>query len=248
MRALGSSDYFDLQHHGCTPVSCGLLLPPDLTLEDWAVVGRALGRQQHALQWRIGDWWNHPGHAYGDRLALVTEDDWTGPAYSTCTNAASVCDKFESSRRRELLTFCHHAEVAHLPPHFADELLDWCEEPLAATGKPRSIRALREEKNRRLAQMAPRTFGSVESEKVAVALTIAPRYEPGSEYALLPLPASPRHEPEVQEQLGEGAPCLPGQSSSSGPSCDTQRRGYRLMRRRRCSWRRSIRPSSFWGD
>ena len=141
---------------------------------------------------------------------LVSEDDWTGPAYSTCTNAASVAARFESSRRRELLTFSHHTEVAHLPPHFADELLAWCEEPLATTGKPRSIRALREEKNRRLAQMAPRTFGSVESEKVAVALTIAPPYEPGSEYALLPLPASPSHEPEVQEQLGEGAPLPAG--------------------------------------
>jgi len=79
MPAHESSDYFDLQHHGCMPVSCGLLLPPDLTLENWAAVGRALGRQQHAVQWRIGDWWNHPGHAYGDRLTLVTEDDWTGP-------------------------------------------------------------------------------------------------------------------------------------------------------------------------
>ena len=115
MHARGSSDYFDLQHHGCMPVSCGLLLPPDLTLEDWAAVGLALGRQQHALQWRIGDWWNHPRHAYGDRLAVVTGDDWTGPAYSTCANAGSVCRKFESSRRREVLTFTHHAEVAHLP-------------------------------------------------------------------------------------------------------------------------------------
>jgi hypothetical protein len=95
--ARGSSDYA-LQHLRCTPLSCGLLLPPDLTRDDWAAVGRALARQQHALQWRIGDWWNHPGHAYGDRMATVTVDDWMGPSYSTCANAGSVCDKFESSR------------------------------------------------------------------------------------------------------------------------------------------------------
>jgi hypothetical protein len=150
-----------------------------------------LGRQQHALQWRIGDWWNHPGHAYGDRLARVTEDDWAGPTYSTCTNAASVADRFETSRRRELLTFSHHVEVAHLAPHFADELLDWCEEPIQITGKPRSVRALQEEKNQRLAEMVPPTFSSSEPAK-SVALTIVPAPEPEtSEYAVLPLPAVP---------------------------------------------------------
>lgn len=203
MHARGSSDYFDLQRHGCTPVPCGLLLPPDLTLEDWAVVGRALGRQEHALQWRIGDWWNHPGHAYGARLAVVSEPDWPGPAYSTCTNVASVAGQFESSRRRELLTFSHHAEVMHLPPHLADEMLDWCEEPLAATSKPRSVRALREEKNRRVALLAPRTSGSNEpARSVALRIVRAPEPE-SSEYVLLPLPASPRHESEVQQLLGE---------------------------------------------
>ena len=205
MHARGSSDNFDLQRHGCTPVPCGLLLPPDLTLEDWAVVGRALGRQQHALQWRIGDWWNHPGHAYGARLALVSEDDWTGPAYSTCTNTASVCDKFETSRRRELLTFSHHTEVAHLPPHFADALLDWSEESVEITGKPRSVRALRQEKNRRLPQLAPRAFGSNEPVK-SVALTIARAPEPDTRtLVLIPAAAAPRHEPEVQQQLGDQA-------------------------------------------
>ena len=34
MRVRGSSDYFALQHLRCTPLSCGLLLPPDLTRDD----------------------------------------------------------------------------------------------------------------------------------------------------------------------------------------------------------------------
>jgi hypothetical protein len=32
------------------------------------------------------------------------------------------------SRRRDVLSFTHHAEVAALPPADADALLDWCEE------------------------------------------------------------------------------------------------------------------------
>jgi hypothetical protein len=203
MLARGSSDYFDLQHHGCTPVSCGLLLPPDLTLEDWAAVGRALGRQQHAWQWRVGDWWNHPRHAYGDRSAIVEAEDWTGPAYSTCANAGSVCAKFETSRRRELLSWSHHVEVAHrpLPLAFVDELLDWCEETRPATGKPRSVHALREEIKQRLEQMVARSVSPIEAPSRSVALQIVRPEEPESQdYALVPLPAAPHHEPEVQQR------------------------------------------------
>jgi hypothetical protein len=38
-------------------------------------------------------------------------------------NAASVCRKFETSRRRDNLSFNHHSEVAALPPAEADALL-----------------------------------------------------------------------------------------------------------------------------
>jgi hypothetical protein len=169
MRARGSSDYFDLQRHGCTSIPCGLLLPPDLSPDNWIAVGRVLGRQERELKWRIGDWWNHPGHTYGDRLAVVTEEAWIGPAYSTCCNAALVCDKFESSRRRENLSFSHHVEVAHLPPDLADELLDWCEEQFAVTGKPRSVRELREEVRNRVHPR--RSFGIIEAPKL---IPIAP--------------------------------------------------------------------------
>jgi hypothetical protein len=69
---------------------------------------------------------------YGERKAIVEAEDWEGPDFQTCANAASVCRSFETSRRRELLSFRHHAEVAALPPDEADALLDWC----AETPKP----------------------------------------------------------------------------------------------------------------
>src|SRR5215469_16466364 len=50
---------------------------------------------------------------------------------------------FETSRRRDVLSFSHHREVALLPPEDADRWLDWAEEPLRDRGKPRSTRELR---------------------------------------------------------------------------------------------------------
>jgi hypothetical protein len=210
MRVRGSPDNV-LQQLGCTLTPCGMVLRKRLSLEDWAAVGRELGKQQNALQWQIGDWWNLPGHSYGERSALVETEDWTGPAYSTCANAATVSKAFELSRRREGLSFSHHAEVARasLPPHKADALLDWCEETIAATGKPRPIPALREERNRRAVVLPPgidlRPLESAPAKVITVTVKPAlPREEVRA--AVLPIPVIPRYEPEVQEQLGERAP------------------------------------------
>jgi len=67
--------------------------------------------------------------------------------YKTAANVSSVCQAFEFSRRRENLSYGHHAEVANRDD--ADELLDWCEE----TGA--SVQDLRAEK-RRLSKEAAR--------------------------------------------------------------------------------------------
>ncbi len=62
-----------------------------------------------------------------------------GPAYESCRAAARVARDFETSRRRDLLSFQHHRELAALPPDEAEALLDWYEETL----KPRSKRESR---------------------------------------------------------------------------------------------------------
>jgi hypothetical protein len=54
-----------------------------------------------------------------------------------------VARAFETSRRRDVLAFSHHREVALLSPEDADRWLDWAEEPLCNRGKPRSTRELR---------------------------------------------------------------------------------------------------------
>ena len=78
---------------------------------------------------------------YGARKAVVEAPEWEGPAYQTARNAAWVCATFEPSRRRDNLTFKHHAEVASLPADEADTLLDWAQE---RGDKPRATRELRE--------------------------------------------------------------------------------------------------------
>lgn len=94
--------------------------------EEWVQEGLSLNKDYSDYKWRLGDWWNK-GHKYGERKALVDSDYWDGPSFSTCANTASVCKEFETSRRRELLSFGHHMETQGLPREEQDKLLDECE-------------------------------------------------------------------------------------------------------------------------
>ena len=64
---------------------------------------------------------------YGDRKAKVEAEDWEGPAFQTCADAAMVSRAFETSRRREVLSFTHHREVTPLSAEWQDKLLDEAE-------------------------------------------------------------------------------------------------------------------------
>jgi N6-adenosine-specific RNA methylase IME4 len=122
----------------------GWELPSDLSEAEWLEAGAILGRVEHSVSWWLGDWWAFGEARYGERKAVVEADDWDGPTYQACKDAAFVCTAFkQKSRRRDLLSFTHHREVAERPPHEADRLLDWAEETISETGKPRSTRELR---------------------------------------------------------------------------------------------------------
>jgi hypothetical protein len=126
----------------CRTLSCGLELHSKLSREAYLQIGLNLAKAEGSLSWKIGDWVNH-----GDRHQIDVPDDYDGPcpARQTRYNRAWVCSAFEISRRREKLTFGHHAELVKYAPNEADEWLDWCEASIATTGKPRSIRAMRHE-------------------------------------------------------------------------------------------------------
>jgi hypothetical protein len=126
--------------------STSLNLPEELSEERWKRVGLELGRIQTATSWWVGDWWAFGESKYGDRKASVESEDWLGPGFSSCVHAASVCRRFESGRRRPLLSFHHHREVAPLDPIEADSFLDWCEAPLKnGRKKPKTIKQLQDE-------------------------------------------------------------------------------------------------------
>jgi hypothetical protein len=77
-------------------------------------------------------------------LAALFEarSDWEGPEYQTCREAAWVAEKFETSRRREVLSFNHHAEVAERKDFLPTEMvaIKRALEPVVATpvGRPRN--------------------------------------------------------------------------------------------------------------
>jgi N6-adenosine-specific RNA methylase IME4 len=121
----------------------GWEIPADMTVEEWGKAGRLLYPIRHGLDWWLGDWWSFSEKRYGHRTAIARTEGWHA---KTCANHASVSRAFsQTSRRRELLDWTHHAMVASLSPDVADDLLDWC----LIGGRPKSTRELKGELRRR---------------------------------------------------------------------------------------------------
>lgn len=101
-------------------------LPKGQSFDEWLEVGRNLANANKVLNWYIGDWWAAGSHRYGERAKVAAEGIF-GREFGTLASIASVCRSFESSRRREHLSFTHHREVAGLQPEQADRLLNQAE-------------------------------------------------------------------------------------------------------------------------
>ncbi|MEV0700912.1 LmbU family transcriptional regulator [Saccharopolyspora sp. NPDC050389] len=102
--------------------SVGLRFPRRLDFADWERAGRRLTRIVDSSAWCLGDWAVYGKEYYPDRYARAVEA--TGLDYGTLRNYASVARRVPLSRRRDALSFQHHAEVAALP---ADEQEAWLE-------------------------------------------------------------------------------------------------------------------------
>lgn len=99
----------------------GLELPAGLSRGEWEQVGEQLARLEAGVQWWIGDWVRYGEHTYGDTYTDAIER--TGLSYQTCRNCATIAGRIELSRRRDNLSWSHHAEVAALAPAEQDEWL-----------------------------------------------------------------------------------------------------------------------------
>jgi hypothetical protein len=121
------------------PSKTRLSLAEGIPFNEWREIGEQLERVSDSSLWWVADW-----AAYGDRwyrkdYGPALEQIW---ARKSLQNLASVARQVEPSRRREGLTFTHHACVASLTPAEQDDWLDDAER------QGWSMRELREELQR----------------------------------------------------------------------------------------------------
>jgi hypothetical protein len=104
----------------------GLRIVNALAFDVWALAGSKLIQAHNSSAWCLGDWIIYGQSRYESRYREAV--DATGLDYRTIRNYAWVSRRFELSRRRENLSFQHHAEVAALPEHEQDRWLDEAEQ------------------------------------------------------------------------------------------------------------------------
>jgi hypothetical protein len=115
----------------------GLQFDARMPYEMWHALGVRIARHANATSWWLGDWmaFGERRYRHGYREAVVA----TGLDYQTLRNYGVVARRFELSRRRDNLSFQHHAEVCALTDAEQDRWLD-----LAAAGRSSSSRTRRQ--------------------------------------------------------------------------------------------------------
>jgi hypothetical protein len=94
----------------------------DIQLNEWAAVGRRLGRIALGSQWWIGDWVRYGCARWGERYTAAARI--TGYDVHSLRNMVWIASCFEPSRRRDNLSWSHHASIATLEPAEQDRWLD----------------------------------------------------------------------------------------------------------------------------
>jgi hypothetical protein len=97
------------------PRRTGLVFPGNLHFDSWRRLGRQIDLITDSSAWWLGDWLVYGEKRYPDRYQRALENVSLG--YKTLRNYAWVARKIPFSRRREQLSFGHHAEVAATPEH-----------------------------------------------------------------------------------------------------------------------------------
>jgi len=90
----------------------GLVLPRLLRFQAWQLIGEQLLAVADSSTWWIADWLAYGETAFHDRYREAIQR--TSLNYQTLRNYAWVARRLDLSRRRDTLSFGHHAEVAAL--------------------------------------------------------------------------------------------------------------------------------------
>jgi len=99
----------------------GLILPPDLPYDQYENIGAMLGNLDDMINWLLGDWLIYGEHTYGHKFAQAAVV--TGKSEQTLMNVQRIASKIPPQRRRPVVKFSTHGEVAGLPPNDQRRLL-----------------------------------------------------------------------------------------------------------------------------
>jgi hypothetical protein len=114
----------------------------DLDAAEWILLGRRLGTISRGVAWWLGDWVNYGNAAFGEKYSRAARV--TGYDVQSLMNMAYVASRFDYARRREGLSWSHHAELAALAIEYQDSWLDNAElKHLSVRGLRDAIRAWR---------------------------------------------------------------------------------------------------------
>lgn len=94
----------------------------ELAHPQWLNVGRRLGAISRCNKWWVGDWLHYGASRWGERYSEAAKV--TGYDPKSLRNIAYVSLRFVPSRRRDNLSWSHHAEVAALSDQEQDCWLD----------------------------------------------------------------------------------------------------------------------------
>lgn len=123
----------------CTPVSWQP--PQGMTFKSWQETLNGLLLVERATPWLIGDCLCAGEAAFGEEYSQALPDDRL--AAQTLANYKTVAGKIPASRRRESLSFAHHAEVVRLEPAEQDRWLDRAEaEKLSRASLRQAMKAI----------------------------------------------------------------------------------------------------------
>ncbi len=89
---------------------------------EWIEMGRYLGALGRGSRWWVADWLLYARGKWGEMYSEAVKI--TGYDYGSLRNMASVAQKFDLSRRRDKLSYDHHAVVVGLAPDEQDHWLD----------------------------------------------------------------------------------------------------------------------------
>jgi hypothetical protein len=94
----------------------------DLAHREWVAAGRRLGSISRCSKWWIGDWLRYGTVKWGEKYVEAAKI--TGYDPKSLRNIAYIASRFDLSRRRDNLSWSHHADLAMLAPTEQDEWLD----------------------------------------------------------------------------------------------------------------------------